>query len=105
MGAAVAVVLVKERHLVEALESAGAIDAEHAVPPEAIPADTLGIGWRRLRQRAVVRESSPGSGRYYLDRDVWRGLRSTRHKVAIVLGLLILLGLVFGMFGSLSGMR
>jgi len=105
MGAAVAVLLVKERHLVDAMESAGAVDAAHAVTPEEIRADSLGLGWRRLRRRAVLRESSPGSGRYYLDRDVWRGLRRTRQTLAVVLGALILLGVVYGVFGPLGGMR
>ena len=105
MGAAVAVVLVKERHLVEAMEHAGAVDAAHAVTPDDIRADPLGIGWRRLRRRAVLRESSAGSGRYYLDRDVWRALRRTRQTLAILLGALVLLGIVYGLFGPWGGMR
>ena len=83
MGTAAAVVLIKERQVVEAFRRACAVDAERALAPEALGLDAEGLGWRRLHRRAVVRESAPGSGRYYLDLDVWEAMRGTRRRMLL----------------------
>ena len=96
MGAAAAVVLLRERQVVEAFERAGATSVDRAMVPADIGVEPDGIGWRRLRSRAVVRETSPGSGRYYLDVEVWHALRRMRRRVlGVVLALLVVLALVF----------
>lgn len=49
-----------------------------------------GLGLRRLRKRAVIREAQPG--RFYLDEEVWHALGRTRRRVSVaVLALIVLL--------------
>jgi hypothetical protein len=104
MGAAAAIILLKERQVVEAFERAGATSPEHAMDPAHIGVEQDGIGWRRLRDHAVVRETSPGSGRYYLDVEVWHALRRMRRRMlAVLLAIMIVLALVF--FGVVAGRR
>jgi hypothetical protein len=91
MGAAAAAVVIAERRIVEAFELAGATSAASARTPGELAVDTYGVGWRRLTNRAVVREAAPGSGRYYLDREVWQAVRRTRMRLIVVL-VVILLG-------------
>ena len=90
MGTAAAVVMLKERQVVDAFRRAGAIAPDHAVA-----LDTLGLheglGWRRLHNRAVIREAGAGSGRYYLDEEVWDAVRRTRgRRVAVILVIALL---------------
>jgi hypothetical protein len=85
MGAAAGAVIVAERRMVEAFERAGATTPDSARTPDELSVHTGSLGWRRLTRRAVIRESSPGSGQYYLDREVWEALRRTRHRLLIVL--------------------
>lgn len=97
MGAAVAAVMVrKEREIVEDFRAANATAPELAQSYE-----TLGFGeslaLRRLHDRAVIREASPG--RYYLDEEVWQAVRRTRRRVAsvlILMMLIVLLGILVG---------
>jgi hypothetical protein len=91
MGAAAAAVVIAERRIVEAFELAGATSAASARTPGELAVDTYGVGWRRLTNRAVVREAAPGSGRYYLDREVWQAVRRTRMRLIVVL-VVVLLG-------------
>jgi hypothetical protein len=91
MGAAVAVIMLRERQVAETFERAGATSPESARRPDELGLDGHGVGWRRLHQRAVVREAGPGSGRYYLDVEVLRAVRRTRRRMAVVLLILIAL--------------
>jgi hypothetical protein len=93
MGAAVAVILMKERQLVEAFERAGATAASAGRSPAELDVDPDGVGWRRLRERAIVREASPGTGLYYLDVEVWQATRRTRRRVLAVV-LIVMLALL-----------
>lgn len=90
MGAAAAAVAIRERRIVEAFELAGATSAATARTPDEVGVETSGIGWRRLANRAVIREAAPGSGRYYLDREVWQAVRRTRMRLVVVLILIVL---------------
>ena len=92
MGAAAAAVVVAERRLVEAFERAGATGAASALTPEEVGVEPSSLGWRRLTNRAVIRETAPGSGRYYLDREVWQAVRRTRMRLLVVV-VVVLLGL------------
>jgi hypothetical protein len=86
MGAAVAILLMKERHIVDAFRRAGATTAEKAVAPEDINVGTHGPAWRVLNNRAIVRTT--GDGRYYLDELSWeasRRLRLQRLLIVVVL--------------------
>jgi hypothetical protein len=82
-------ILRKERHVVEHFRGAGATS-----PATAKRLDDLherhGLGLRRLRVRAVIREAKPEH--FYLDEEVWEGLNRTRRRVSLaVLALIVLL--------------
>ena len=90
MGAAAAAVAVAERRMVEAFELAGATSVAAARSPDEVGVDPSSLSWRRLTNRAVIREAAPGSGRYYLDREVWQAVRRTRMRLVVVLILIVL---------------
>lgn len=98
MGAVVAAIIArKERDVVDMMRYVGAIS-----PAAARPIQDLGIdddvGFRRLRDREVVRESAPG--RYYLDEGVWASVRRTRRRATIVIAaiaLIITVGVATGL--------
>jgi hypothetical protein len=98
MGAAAAIILSKERQLVEAFERAGVLSPESARSPDHLNVDTAGLGWRRLRERAVVREAGPGSGRYYLDVEVWEAVTRQRKRMMIILIVLVAVIVGLGIF-------
>ena len=90
MGAAVTVMLIKERQVVDAFMRAGATSAATAVRPDDVSVVVGGVGGRRLLRGAVLREA--GDGRYYLDILSWEALRRHRRRVLFVILLLIALG-------------
>ena len=97
MGAAVAVILSKERHVVEAFERAGATAAERARPASDLQVEPNSLGFRRLRRQAVIREARPGE--FYLDAEVWAAVRRSRRRLGIALLVAILLAaLLLGVF-------
>jgi hypothetical protein len=98
MGAAAAIILARERQLVETFERAGVTSPESARSAELLNVDTGGASWRRLRERAVVREAGAGSGRYYLDVEVWEAVRRQRQRMVIVLVVLIAVIIGLGVF-------
>ncbi|MDQ6718430.1 MAG: hypothetical protein M3Z17_08810 [Gemmatimonadota bacterium] len=88
--AVAAVIIRKERELVELFQSAGAIS-----PATAKTLDDVGVeqAWplSRLRRRAVVREVGPG--RFYVDEEVWVAMRGMRQRIILMLlGLVALVG-------------
>ncbi len=99
MGATVAIVLVKERHVADAFLRAGATSAERAVVPGDIGVDLGGVGGRRLLRHAALREAAPG--RYYLDERSWHAVRSTRRRIAFAL--LVIIGLAAMYFVTVAG--
>ena len=94
MGAAVTILLIKERQVVDAFMRAGATSAERAMDPSDLAVDLGGLGMRRLIDRAVLREAS--GGRYYLDLLSWEAARRQRRRVlSVILLLIALAALVF----------
>jgi|RhiMethySRZTD1v2_1073278.scaffolds.fasta_scaffold4948189_1 hypothetical protein len=93
MGAAVTIMLIKERQIVEAFMRAGATSESSAAHPGDIAVDLGGVGGRRLLRRAIIREA--GEGRYYLDLLGWDALRRHRRRVLFVILLLIALFALF----------
>ena len=77
--------MIKERRIIEAMERAGATNPSAARSVGDLGVDSDGIGWRRLRNRAVIRESSVGSGLYYFDREVWAAVQRTRMRIVMAL--------------------
>ena len=89
MGAAgVAVILMKERHVADAFEAAGITSPERARAPEELGVGMHGIGWRRLVDRAIVREAAPG--KWYIDMPGWVALRRLRRRRAMVMLVIVL---------------
>jgi hypothetical protein len=93
MGGAVAVLLIKERHIVDAFEAAGATTAERAQSPADLGVDSGGVAWHRLRNRAIVRDA--GEGRFYVDRETWQATRRMRQRrLLVVVALVIVVAIV-----------
>lgn len=93
MGAAVTIIIIRERQVVEAFMRAGATSASTAVHPGDIAVDLTGVGGRRLVERAIIREA--GDGRYYLDVLGWEALRRMRRRILFIILFLIALGALF----------
>ena len=81
-------ILRKEKRVVEHFRQVGAVSASRAVRLEDLQ-ERHGLGLRRLRKRAVIREAA--AGRFYLDEEVWHALGRTRRRVSIAVLALILL--------------
>ncbi|MDE3052893.1 MAG: hypothetical protein KGL38_07260 [Gemmatimonadota bacterium] len=84
MGAsAMAAILIKrERQLVDHFRGAGATTPGAAKSPDELGVATR-LAWERLVQRAVIREAAPG--RYYLDEPSWEAQRALRRRMILVM--------------------
>jgi hypothetical protein len=84
--AAIAVMRMKEREVVDDFRAAGAL-----TPATAQSYATMGFGegraLKRLHNSAVIRETSPGL--YYLDEEVWIAVRRNRRRRALMVGLVL----------------
>ncbi|HEY6827928.1 MAG TPA: hypothetical protein VI259_13800 [Gemmatimonadaceae bacterium] len=80
--AAAAMIIRKERELVEHFAEAGAVS-----PSSARSSSELGVherfAWIRLVERGVIREAAPG--KYYFHEPTWVALRERRRRMALVL--------------------
>jgi len=98
MGAAVVAAAIRrrEQEVIDDFRLAGATSPDRAQSYTAIGlGDSLAM--RRLRNRAVIREASPGV--FYLDEEVWAAVRRTRLRmltVFIALLVLVLVGVLLG---------
>jgi hypothetical protein len=90
--AAVAVIMRKERDLVDTFRRASALSPDQARSLTQLGVDDRGVAWRRLTNRAVIRESTPGS--YYLDLPSWEAVRYIRKRLMIVILVLVISVLV-----------
>jgi hypothetical protein len=80
--AAVAIVIRREREVVEACRRAGAISAATARPLRDLGlSESRGVD--RLKDRAVLRMGAPGT--WYLDEPAFEALRRMRHRLILVL--------------------
>jgi hypothetical protein len=88
MGAAAVAAVMRRREMevVDDFRAAGAISRETAQSYTAIGLGQS-LGLKRLRDRAVIRESAPGT--YYLDEEVWTAVRRTRRRIATVFMVII----------------
>src|SRR3954468_21687149 len=82
MGAAAAVVIRKEREIVDIYRGAGATSASQARDPDELGVDRR-VAFHRLVSRAVLRDA--GTERYYLDEPSWNALRATRRQMMWVM--------------------
>lgn len=90
MGAAAAVILRKQRDIVQVFRGAGAISPERARVPNDLGIDES-LVFRGLVRRAVLRDA--GNGRFYLDEPSWNALHSQRRRVMVVVLLAVVLAL------------
>ena len=91
MGAAVVAAAMRrrEQEVIDDFRAAGATSPERAQSYTAIGlGDSLAL--KRLRNRAVIRESSPGV--FYFDEEVWEAVRRTRLRMLTVV--IAILGVV-----------
>jgi hypothetical protein len=102
MGAAAAIILARERQLMDDFVRAGATSPDRAVTPEELGVDSNGIGWRRLRDHAIVREAGAGTGRYYLDVEVRDAVHRTRIRLLLLLVVILGIMLAFGVIASVA---
>ena len=88
-----AVMLHKQRTLVQSFERAGATSVDQARTAEQLGLQP-GMAWYRLVAHGVLR--CPAEGRYFLDRANWQRLRRRRRALALafIAGLLLLSGLI-----------
>ena len=96
--AAVAVIIAKEKQIVERFRQAGATTPQSAVAPATIAVPER-FPFRKLRQHAVLRETSPGW--FYLDEPSWEALRGLRRRLGLVWLLVVLMAAVGFWVGSL----
>ena len=102
MGASpAAIVTAMEKRIVAAFREGGATSADKAVTPDSIGAHGR-VAFKKLVGHAVLRES--GSGRYYLDERKWESLRSMRHRLILIILLLVAVaGIVLFAYITLRG--
>lgn len=88
MGAAVAIIVRKQRDIVEVFQGARATSLETARDPNDLGVEESMI-FRGLVRRAVLRDA--GGGRYYVDELSWNAMKSIRQRVALVVVAIVLL--------------
>lgn len=93
----VAIIIGKERRMVGRLVSAGAVSKESAKTLESMGLHG-GLILHRLRERAVIRETTPGH--FYVDLESWEAVRHMRRRAASVIGILALILLFLIVFYS-----
>ena len=93
MGAVIAVIVRKQREIVEVFEGARATRPELARYPDELGIDTTHI-FDGLVRRAVLRPV--GDGRYYVDEPSWMAMTNMRRRRAAVL-LIALAAVVVGL--------
>lgn len=82
MGAAAAVIVRKQKDIVNTFRAANATAAAAARNPGELGVDESMI-FKGLVRRAVLRDA--GGGRYYLDEPSWVALGNTRRRLVLVL--------------------
>jgi hypothetical protein len=93
MGAAAAILLRKERDIVDTYRGAGATSLDSARRADELDVSEH-LAFHRLVRRAVLREGT--EGRYYLDEPSWNALRRMRHRMLIVVLVLLVVIIASG---------
>ena len=83
-----AVILARERRMVNRVRAAGASSPEQARTLEQLGI-SRGVILRRLRERAVIRQAGPD--RFYLDEPSWEAVRRARRRAIHVMGVIVLI--------------
>jgi hypothetical protein len=99
--AAAAIVIKREKDLVEHFRNAGATSPQTAQSPDALGVDFNNLVWRMLAKDAVIREGAVGGDAYYLDEPSWEALGRRRRRVAVIVGIAVIaLGLSLYLAGT-----
>ena len=84
MGAAAAAIIIKrEKDLIEHFRRAGATSPQAAQSSDALGVEEDNFVWRRLVSSAVIRPGAAGT--YYLDEPSWEAMGRRRRRVAVVM--------------------
>lgn len=96
MGAAIAVIIRKQREIMEVFEGARATSPATARDPDELGIDESMV-FHGLVRRAVLRDA--GGGRYYIDQPSWRAMNDMRRQRILIIGgiLVALAALVLGL--------
>lgn len=95
---AMAAILIKrERQLVDHFRRAGATTPGAARSPDELGVATR-LAWERLVRRAVIREGAPG--KYYLDEPSWEAQRALRRRVGVVMLVIGLMVVILAWYAS-----
>lgn len=94
MGAAAAVIMRKQRDIVQVFQGAGATTPDRARDPDALGIDQS-LVFKGLVRRAILREAKPGQ--FYLDEPSWKAMHSRRRIVVVVLLAVLLAGVAVAM--------
>jgi kynurenine formamidase len=86
-------VLRKERKVVRQFREAGATSSAQAKALDET-GTKRGVALRRLRERGVIRETTPE--RYYLDADAWSALQKLRRRTALIVLVVALILILLG---------
>lgn len=87
----VAVIVAREKHIVEAFRKAGAITPDTAVDPAAIGVAKR-VAFRKLCEHLALRQASPST--FYLDEANWREWRNRRRQMILLVVVLVLIAVV-----------
>ena len=104
MGAtAAAIIIRRERELVDHFRRAGATSPQTAQTPSALGVEQR-FAWERLIDGAVIRTGA--SGTFYLDEPSWQALGRRRRTVAVGIAILVAsLAVLFAISGLVLGSR
>lgn len=97
MGAAAAVIIKRERDLVEHFQRVGAVSPETAKTRDEIGVDEH-MAWFRLVDDAVIR--SAADGRFYVDLPTWEAQGRRRRRVMTVALLIAVLAVAFTVYST-----
>ena len=91
MGAAAAIIVRRQRDIVDTFRSASATTPASARSPGELGVEEDMI-FKGLKRRAVLRDT--GNGRYYLDEPSWQALGNIRRRLVTVVLLIALLAVL-----------
>lgn len=100
MGAAAAIIIRKEREIVNTFRGAGATDPRAARDPGELGIDPGRTPFRLLVNHAVLRETD--AGLFYLDEPSWEALGYMRQRMVLVIALITVVLLVAALVGGVG---
>ena len=93
MGAAAAIIMRKQRDIVQTFRASGAVTRERARVPDDLGVDES-LVFKGLVRRAELRDA--GGGRYYLDEPSWNALRTLRQRMVVVIVFFVIAVILLG---------